>query len=70
MAKRRKYNVRKNKYSVNERRAYWIGVGASACNHGDLDKILGTKDIKLRNSLANGYSDDNHLAVSDKLFKV
>lgn len=57
------------KFSLNEIRAYWIGVGISTAVHGDADKCLDTPSKKLRSSVRRGYEADNHDGVSSSIFK-
>lgn len=57
------------KYSVNERRAYWVGVGICAERYGDGDRLLNHSDSLLRQSFRNGYEDDNHNNISEGLLK-
>lgn len=59
----------KKRYSLNEVRAYWIGVGISAAVHGDADMCLETPHQKLRRSVQRGYNADNNDAVSNRIFK-
>lgn len=66
--KRGNFKGKKGKfYSVDERRAYWVGVGISAQRHGDGEKLLDSSNSLLRRSLLRGYEDDNHRDVSSKL---
>lgn len=57
-----------SKRSLNEVRAYWIGVGIGAERHKDGNKCLDSKNTKLRNAVRSGYSDDNYKNISKKVF--
>ncbi len=66
MAKFKKSNRKKPKFSSGEKRAYWIGVGISTALHGESDKILGHKNAKIARSAQKGYEDDNRRDISSK----
>ena len=57
----------KQKYSIAEKRAYWIGVGISAERHGDGAKILNKSSDKIRKSSQNGYEADNKKDIALKV---
>lgn len=54
------------KYSMKERQAYWVGVGISAARFGGEEKLLGSKNKKIRNSIINGYQADSKKDISKK----
>lgn len=59
----------RNKYSLQEKRAYWIGVGISAARHGDADVLLNSSNSDVRNSARSGYEADNRRDLSTKIAK-
>ena len=59
--------TKKRKYSKNEIRAYWIGVGLSAAR-SDSNKLLDSKNKKIQKSIRMGYSDDNSKDISRKFY--
>lgn len=63
--KKNKKPYKRKKYSLNERRAYWIGVGISAERHGDGDRIFSHPSEKVRKSASKGYEADNSRDVSN-----
>lgn len=52
------------RFSRNEIRSYWIGVGVSAERHGDADELLESRNAKIRNSARKGYEEDNRKDLS------
>lgn len=59
---------RKSKYSLNEKRAYWMGVGASVAVHDNFfDFVDKTSNSKISNSLKSGYLADTNKDVSKKI---
>ena len=63
MAKR---TTRSKRYSKDEIRAYWIGVGISSAVHKESNELLDSKNTKFRKSIRKGYQDDNRKDVSKK----
>lgn len=63
----KKKKSKQKKYSLNERRAYWVGVGVCAERHGDSEKYLKSADSKIAQSFYNGYEADNHKSLAEKL---
>lgn len=59
---------RKKRYSKEQIRAYWIGVGISSAVHKEHIALLESKNEKIRKSIKKGYQDDNFKDVS-KRFK-
>ena len=59
-------NKRKTKYSFQEMKAYWIGVGISSAVHKEHESLLNSKNPKIRTSIRKGYQDDNYKDVSKK----
>ena len=57
---------KRNKRSINQIRAYWIGVGISAAVHGESQALLESKNLKFRSSIRKGYQDDNFKDISKK----
>ena len=56
-------NKKKRKYSANEIRAYWIGVGLSA-SRTDFSNLLDSKNPRIQKAIRKGYSDDNSKDIS------
>lgn len=57
---------KKRKYSVQERQAYWIGVGLSASRTNDRNALFDSKNPKIRNSILKGFRDDDSKNISKK----
>lgn len=57
---------KKRKYSKDEIRAYWIGVGISSARTKESIKLLDSSKPKIRNSIRKGYQDDNINDVSKR----
>ena len=63
---KKKYIKKKKYYSLNERRAYWIGVGICSAYMKEADKLLNSSNPKIQKSIRKGYHDDNYNDVSKK----
>lgn len=62
---KKKY-VKKKKHSLDERRAYWIGVGISSAYHKEADNLLNSSNPKIQKAIRKGYQADNVKDVSRK----
>lgn len=62
--------INRKKYSARERKAYWVGVGASLANHSDFNDFIDNLSLNpnIQNSAINGYMADNYNNVSKKVF--
>ena len=58
--------AKKKRFSKDEIRAYWIGVGISSAVAKESNKLLDSSNPKIRSSIRKGYSDDNSRDVSRK----
>lgn len=58
--------MKKKKYSKDERWAYWVGVGMCMAIHNDMDKNMGSKNSKIKNSLIAGYNADNYKNIGKR----
>ena len=56
-------NKKKRKYSANEIRAYWVGVGMSA-SRTDFNALWDSKNPRIQKAIRYGYSDDNFRDIS------
>lgn len=61
MAKRKS-----KRFSRKEIQAYWVGVGISAERHNESEKLLNSKNPRIRQSMYSGYNADNYKDVSKK----
>jgi hypothetical protein len=59
---------KKKKYSLKERRAYWVGVGIASRSFNETDVILNNKDQKIASSALKGFSAVDKDDLNHKYF--
>lgn len=56
----------RRKFSKDEVRAYWIGVGISSVIHKESDYLLNSTNTKIKKAVRKGYQDDNSKDLTRK----
>ena len=56
----------RKKFSKDEVRAYWIGVGISSAIHKESNHLLNSSNPKIKKAVRKGYQDDNSKDLTKK----
>lgn len=58
--------MKRKKYSLKERQAYWIGVGIASAVFKEHNSLLNSSNPKIKKSIQSGFKADNLKNISKK----